>query len=133
MIGKHLARAVTVLACLAIAGGLARAVAAPPPAAPTPEGDISGTVADSVSGTPLSGGEVRILQGGGTIAIATTDAFGRYVVHNLAGGAYAVEVRYLGYRAVTQDVTVAAGRPTTESAPRRPTTAFPTRCRQPCR
>src|SRR5439155_1764925 len=43
----------------------------------------------------------------------TTDAFGRYVVHNLAAGGYAVEVRYLGYRAVTQDVTVAPGRPTT--------------------
>jgi len=113
MIGEHLARAVTILACLAITGGLGRAVAASPPATPTPEGDISGAVADSVSGTPLSGGEVRILQGGGTIAIATTDAFGRYVVHNLAAGAYAVEVRYLGYRAVTQDVTVAAGRPTT--------------------
>src|SRR5204863_8127296 len=88
-------------------------VAASPRIAPTAEGDISGTVADSVSGTPLSGGEVRILQGGGTIAIATTDAFGRYVVHNLAASAYAVEVRYLGYRSVTQDVTVAAGRPTT--------------------
>jgi len=113
MIGKHLARAVTILACLAITGGLGRAVAASPPVTPTPEGDISGAVADSVSGTPLSGGEVRILQGGGTIAIATTDAFGRYVVHNLAAGAYAVEVRYLGYRAMTQDVTVAAGRPTT--------------------
>src|SRR2546425_252750 len=47
MIGKLLARAVTVRACLAITGGLARGVAAPPPAAPTPEGDISGTVADS--------------------------------------------------------------------------------------
>jgi len=113
MIGKHLARAVTILACLAITGGLGRAVAASPPVTPTPEGDISGAVADSVSGTPLSGGEVRILQGGGTIAIATTDSFGRYVVHNLAAGAYAVEVRYLGYRAMTQDVTVAAGRPTT--------------------
>ena len=110
---KHLARAVTLVACLATAGGFTRSVAASPRIAPTPEGDISGTVADSVSGTPLSGGEVRILQGGGTIAIATTDAFGRYVVHNLAAGAYAVEVRYLGYRSVTQDVTVAAGRPTT--------------------
>src|SRR5437773_2154744 len=110
---KHLARAVTLVACLATAGGFTRSVAASPRIAPTAEGDISGTVADSVSGTPLSGGEVRILQGGGTIAIATTDAFGRYVVHNLAAGAYAVEVRYLGYRSVTQDVTVAAGRPTT--------------------
>ena len=107
MIANYLARAATILACLAGAASFARA------AAPTAEGDISGTVVDSVSGTPLSGGEVRIMQAGGTIAIATTDAFGRYVVHNLAAGTYAVEMRYLGYRAVTQDVTVAAGRPTT--------------------
>src|SRR2546421_3154683 len=107
MIANYLARAATILACLAGAASFARA------AAPTAEGDISGTVVDSVSGTPLSGGEVRIMQAGGTIAIATADAFGRYVVHNLAAGTYAVEVRYLGYRAVTQDVTVAAGRPTT--------------------
>src|SRR5436853_2614741 len=110
---KHLARAVTLVACLATAGGFTRSVAASPRIAPTPEGAITGTVADSVSGTPLSGGEVRILQGGGTIAIATTDAFGRYVVHNLAAGGYAVEVRYLGYRAETRDVTLAAGQPTT--------------------
>src|SRR5947208_13890760 len=106
MIVNYLARAASILACLAGAASFARA------AAPTAEGDISGTVVDSVSGTPLSGGEVRILQGGGTIAIHTTDAFGRYVVHNLAAGAYPVEVGYLGYRSETQDVTVAAGRPT---------------------
>src|SRR5205807_8513142 len=109
---KHLARAVTLVACLATAGGFTRSVAASPRIAPPVEGDISGTVADSVSGTPLSGGEVRILQAGRTIAIATTDAFGRYVVHNLPSGAYAVEVRYLGYRSETRDVAIAAGQPT---------------------
>ena len=113
MSAKHFANAVTILACLATAGGFTRpAAAAARRAAPPVEGDISGTVADSVSGTPLSGGEVRILQAGRTIAIATTDAFGRYVVHNLPSGAYAVEVRYLGYRSETRDVAIAAGQPT---------------------
>ncbi len=69
-------------------------------------GDIGGTVADSAVGTPLVGGEVRILQEGNVIATAVTDAFGRYVIHNLPAGAYRVEVRYLGYRAQTQDLSV---------------------------
>src|SRR5438874_12540615 len=71
-------------------------------------GDIGGTVADSAIGTPLAGGEVRILQADRLIATTVTDAFGRFVVHNLPAGAYRVEVRYLGYRAQTHDVTVGA-------------------------
>src|SRR5437016_13993523 len=98
---KHLARAVTLVACLATAGRFTRSVAASPRTAPTAEGDISGTVADSVSGTPLSGGEGRILQRRGTIAIATTHAVGRYVVHTLPASAYAVDVRSLGYGPAT--------------------------------
>ncbi len=71
-------------------------------------GDIGGTVADSTVGTPLAGGEVRILQADRLVTTTVTDAFGRYVVHNLPAGAYRVEVRYLGYRAQTHDVTVGA-------------------------
>jgi len=71
-------------------------------------GDIGGTVADSTVGTPLAGGEVRILQADRLVTTTVTDAFGRYVVHNLPAGAYRVEVRYLGYRAQTHDITVGA-------------------------
>src|SRR5438445_9936536 len=71
-------------------------------------GDIGGTVTDSATGTPLAGGEVRILQAGSVIAATVTDAFGRYVVHNLPEAAYRVEVRYLGYRAQTRDLSVGA-------------------------
>ena len=77
-----------------------------PAVTPSANGDIGGTVADSAAGTPLAGGEVRILQGGSVIASSVTDAFGRYVVHNLPAGAYRVEVRYLGYRAQTHDVSI---------------------------
>jgi hypothetical protein len=73
------------------------------------DGDVGGSVADSATGTPLSGGQVRVVRGGNTVATATTDAFGRYVIHNLAAGAYSVEARYLGYRSETQDVTIGAG------------------------
>lgn len=72
------------------------------------DGDIGGSVADSAAATPLPGGEVRVLQHGNVVATATTDAFGRFVIHNLPTGTYSVEVRYLGYRPETRDVTVAA-------------------------
>src|SRR5216117_2646368 len=74
--------------------------------APPADGDIGGSVADSATGTPLPGGAVRILRGGNTIAATTTDAFGRYVIHNVPAGSYSVEVRYLGYRSDTQSVSI---------------------------
>jgi len=89
---------------VALVTGLGAALVARP--AFGADGDIGGAVADSATGTPLPGGEVRILRGGNVIATAITDAFGRYAVHNLPGGSYRVEVRYLGYRAETHDVSV---------------------------
>jgi len=73
-----------------------------------PSGDIGGSVTDSAAGTPLAGGEVRVLQSGNVVATTVTDAFGRFVVHNLPSGSYRVEVRFLGYRAQTHDVSVGA-------------------------
>src|SRR5260370_33418871 len=81
---------------------LAAAVAPPLPAS----GDIGGTVIDSTASAPLPGGEVRISQGGKLVASTITDHFGRYAVPNLPAGSYSVEVRYLGYRAQTRDVTI---------------------------
>jgi len=74
--------------------------------APPVDGDVGGSVADSATGTPLPGGEVRVLRGGNTFATATTDAFGRYVIHNVPAGSYSVEVRYLGYRSETRNVAI---------------------------
>ena len=91
---------------LLAAAAFAPSAGATPPRVPPPSGDIGGSVADSTNGTPLPGGEVRVTRAGATVAITTTDAFGRYVIHNLPAGAYTVEVRYLGYRAETREVTV---------------------------
>jgi len=82
----------------------ARALAARPAVAA--DGDIGGSVTDSTTGTPLPGGEVRVIRDGNTIATATTDAFGRYVIHNLPAGSYSAEVRYLGYRAEARTLAV---------------------------
>src|SRR5213595_1745196 len=70
------------------------------------DGDVGGSVADSTTGTPLPGGEVRMVRNGNTIATTTTDAFGRYVIHNVPAGSCSVEVRYLGYRSETRNVAI---------------------------
>ena len=90
---------------LALVAWLAAALSARPAFAA--DGDIGGSVADSATGTPLPGGEVRVSREGSTVATATTDAFGRYVIHNLPAGSYSVEVRYLGYRPESRDIAVA--------------------------
>src|SRR5437764_9737475 len=90
--------------CLALVMCLAMSLSAR--SAFAADGDIGGAVADSATGTPLPGGEVRVLREGNTIATATTDAFGRYVIHNLPAGSYSVEVRYLGYRAEARALAV---------------------------
>jgi len=99
----------SVVATLAFA--IAALVCAAPRAAATArmDGDISGTVRDSLSGKPLPGGEVRILRGETVVATTETDAFGRFVVHNLPDGSYTVAVRYLGFREATQGAVVSGG------------------------
>ena len=99
MTATAFSKATRVLACLVAAGLFARPALAA-------DGDVGGSVADSASGTPLPGGEVRVLRGANTIATTTTDAFGRYVIHNVPAGPYSVEVRYLGYRSETRDVAI---------------------------
>ncbi|HEX9393055.1 MAG TPA: TonB-dependent receptor [Gemmatimonadales bacterium] len=100
-------RAAGALAFLCLAP-LAAAIAAPAhPAAVRADGDIAGSVTDSSTGRPLPGGDVRVLRGTEVIAVTTTDAFGRFTIHNLPAGDYTVDVRYLGFRAGHRDVTVA--------------------------
>jgi hypothetical protein len=98
----------TLLATPAAARAAVAASSHPPEAA---EGDIRGTLTDSTAGTPLSGAEVVVIQAGRTVAVTFTDAFGRYVVHNLAAGSYVVEGRYLGFRAQQREVTIGATTP----------------------
>jgi len=90
--------------CLALVVCVARALAARTTF--VLDGDIGGSVTDSATGTPLPGGEVRVIREGNTIATATSDAFGRYVIHNLPAGSYNVEVRYLGYRPEARSLAV---------------------------
>ncbi|HYK82844.1 MAG TPA: TonB-dependent receptor, partial [Gemmatimonadales bacterium] len=109
MMIRNASRALRVLVSLAAAGlSFARSAGATPRRfGPGAEGDVAGALSDSATGTPLPGGEVRLMRGGTIVATATTDAFGRYVIHNLEPGSYRVEVRFLGYGAATRAVTIA--------------------------
>ncbi len=91
---------------LGVAVLAARALAAVPVLPTPPTGDVTGTVSDSATGKPLPGGEVRLMQNGGVVATTVTDAFGRFIIHNLSAGSYAVEIRYLGYHAASRAVTL---------------------------
>ena len=71
--------------------------------------DILGTVTDSATGKPLAGGEIVLKQTGRIIARTSTDGFGAFVLHNLPEGAYQLQTRYIGFRAVTKQVEIKPG------------------------
>jgi hypothetical protein len=79
-------------------------------------GDLAGIVTDSTNRQPLAGADVTVRQNGQVVFRTTTDPFGRYLVHNLATGAYEVTVRFFGFAAVTRTVTISLNGGTTRAA-----------------
>ena len=76
--------------------------------------DIEGVVTDSSNGNALEGAEVAVSNAGQIVAIAPTDKFGRFVIHNVAPGQYAVFARLLGFRPDTIRVSIGvSGAPVT--------------------
>src|SRR6516225_2953028 len=71
--------------------------------------DVSGRVADSATGLPLQAAQIEILKRDQVVATVISDAFGRFLIHNIATGTYTVRVRRLGFRAESRDVRVADG------------------------
>ena len=67
---------------------------------------LRGAITDSLSGQPLAGANVGLVgQPGGT----ATDALGQFRLANLPAGTYNLRVGALGYRTVSQPVTLVAG------------------------
>ncbi|MBX6331279.1 MAG: TonB-dependent receptor, partial [Gemmatimonadaceae bacterium] len=99
-------RAIRALVSSLLLAGLAALTPRAALAAPA-AGDVVGTVRDSASGEPLQGGEVRVMRGSELVANAVTDQFGRFVIHHLAPGRYAVQARLIGYRPQSRDVVIA--------------------------
>lgn len=75
----------------------------------TGRGNISGLVADSVTGSPIASVDVTVQQGQQTVARVFTDRLGRYHVHNLPVGRYVVEARMIGFRPALDTADVGAG------------------------
>ncbi len=104
-------------ACLAACIGVASARAATPRAidraaetnAVVVSGDVAGTVSDSTSGNPLPSAEVSITRGAAIIANTVTDAFGRFLIHNIAVGDYTIAVHFIGYAAKSLPLTITEG------------------------
>lgn len=70
------------------------------------QGDITGTVTDSASGQPLPSVEVSVMQGSRIVVNANTDAFGRYIAHDVAAGMYTVTARVIGFRQEARQILV---------------------------
>ncbi|MFQ5770846.1 MAG: carboxypeptidase-like regulatory domain-containing protein, partial [bacterium] len=67
---------------------------------------ISGSITDHGTGDPLPGGNVVIL---GTTLGAASDPDGNYIIHNVPPGNYQLQCRFIGYKSVTQSITVNVG------------------------
>jgi hypothetical protein len=78
-----------------------------PARAALPNGDLHGVVTDSASGNPLPSAQVSVTRDGRIIQNTLTDNFGRFIVHNLGAGAYAVSVHFIGFRPFSGTVSVA--------------------------
>ena len=69
-------------------------------------GTLSGTVTDTNTGEILPAVNVvltEILKG------ASTDSEGEYVITGIEPGTYTIEVTYIGYSTITEEVTISAG------------------------
>jgi len=71
--------------------------------------DIAGTVTDSATGQPLPSVEVSVMRGSQIIFNTVTDAFGRYVAHQIAPGEYTVVARLIGFRVASRTLAVGTG------------------------
>ncbi|MCE7993762.1 MAG: TonB-dependent receptor [Roseivirga sp.] len=67
---------------------------------------ISGTITDSASGEPLFGANIRIeeLSKG-----ASTNPDGRFIIQALPTGSYQLEISYIGFESVTEQVEIVDG------------------------
>src|SRR5665213_3249233 len=92
--------------CVAPAAHAAAARVASGTSAAVSRGDLTGTVTDSASHQPLASAEVSVMQGDRIVLNTITDAFGRYVAHELPAGTYSVSARLLGFRAKSREVIV---------------------------
>ncbi|MCX5767742.1 MAG: TonB-dependent receptor [Gemmatimonadetes bacterium] len=104
---RHSIRALLPLVLLVLTSTVARASAHSAPGAPM--ADLHGTVTDSASGSPIGSAEIAVTRDGRVVAATQSDAFGRFLVHNLADGTYKLVVHFIGFRPAERTVVVRGG------------------------
>jgi hypothetical protein len=97
-------RGIIIALLLPFTAALARASGTPPMHAP--DNDLHGFVTDSASGAPIGSAEIAVMRDGRVIAATQSDAFGRFLVHNLPDGTYKIVVHYMGFRPSERTVAV---------------------------
>jgi hypothetical protein len=68
--------------------------------------DVAGVVRDSTTGEPLANAELSVLREGRLVVNSESDQFGRFIIHNLPPGEYAIAVRMIGFRAESRTITL---------------------------
>ena len=93
-----------------------------PPPAHAQDATLEGTVRDAEDQQPLPGASVIVMpEGGGeVVAGSATDPQGRYSVSGINPGTYTVNVRFVGYRALEETLTLSAGETRTLNADLQP-------------
>lgn len=91
---------------LAVLAATALLLGAVPVAAQQQQGTITGTVTDRVTNTPLPSVRVTLLN---TNRTAVTNQQGRFILQAVPAGTYQVQASIIGYAALTNPATVAAG------------------------
>lgn len=84
-------------------------MSARPARAEVASGDLHGVVTDSASGNPLPSAQVSVMRDGKIVQNTLSDDFGRFIVHNLSAGSYAVTVHFIGFKPYTATVAIASG------------------------
>ena len=89
--------------------GAARDSATTKPQTPASRADLTGAVIDSATAQPIQGVEIDVTRDRQLVARSSSDEFGRYVIHDIPAGTYLVQVRLIGYRAISQSITIGSG------------------------
>jgi iron complex outermembrane receptor protein len=72
------------------------------------QGVLKGKVSDEKTGESLPGATIRLL---GSKYGAKADASGKFIISNLPEGPYKIQVSFVGYRAITKNVSVQGSEP----------------------
>lgn len=68
-----------------------------PAAAPAQTAQVTGVISDSATGARLEGARVLLLSGDQIVAVAESDARGRFRLQGIAPGSYAIQMSRIGY------------------------------------